>query len=368
MSTFAVTVEVVGDVRPAENADRLDLIRLDGKDYDFIAQKGLYAPGDIVVYFPVDSLVPMWIVNALGLDGKLAHGDIPNDGSERLRNRVKTVKLRGNLSQGIVASPAVLVEANPKLSPGDFGQTDVTELLGVVKFEPPVVSQKHGNLVGLPDMVSTYDIEGAQNYPQVVDLLMNVPVCVSEKVEGSHWWASLTADGEFTVGQRNYAIVPVDDGEHDWHKVARLYNVRETLRLIFNELSVMPGKQPLQRVTLRAEIIGPGIQGNYYNTPDHRLYFFEIELNGRPVDASLFLHLCYKYAIPTPPVLAENVSLRSWLNGETVKNASNGYSHINPELLREGIVIKPMQERQHETLGRLFLKQRSPTYLAESDL
>lgn len=367
MSTFAVTMELIESVRPADNSDNLDMVSLESKDYSFITQRGLYETGDAVVYFPVDSLLPMWIVEALGLEGKLAHGAVPTDGSERLRNRVKTIKLRGNLSQGVVCTPDILMEANKYLDKDIFKQDDLTADLGVTKYEPPVVASKHGNLVQMPEMISVYDIEGAQNYPAIVQMLMQVPVYITEKIEGSNWWASLDAAGNFTVGQRNYAIEPTETGIHDWWKVANTYAVEEALRDMWTDLNSLSGRQPLQRLTLRGEIIGPGIQGNYYKTADHDILLFDIEYNGKAIDATLFINMTEKYELPTVPTLCWNRSLQSWLEGRTVKEASDGTSELI-DRKREGIVIKPMQERHSDVIGRVFIKQRSLAYLAKSDM
>jgi hypothetical protein len=63
------------------------------------------------------------------------------------------------------------------------------------------------------------------------------------------------------------------------------------------------------------------------------------------------------------PLLAHNITLREWLNGETVQKKSNGKS-ILYDTFREGIVIKPAEEQfSYELSGRLFIKQRDPIYL-----
>src|SRR5215470_1276464 len=99
MSTFAVTVERIGRIWKHDNADLLEMASLEGKAYDFVVGKGDFQSGDTVIYFPVDSLLPDWICSRLNLTGKLAGRD---------KNRVKTVRLRGNISQGVVCNPRQL--------------------------------------------------------------------------------------------------------------------------------------------------------------------------------------------------------------------------------------------------------------------
>src|SRR5215813_9933348 len=96
MSTFAVSIERIASVWPHTNADRLEMARLTSMSYQFVIAKGSFQPGDRVVYFPIDSLMPDPLIAAIGLTGKLA--------GPRM-NRVKTVRLRGEISQGIVAEP-----------------------------------------------------------------------------------------------------------------------------------------------------------------------------------------------------------------------------------------------------------------------
>lgn len=375
MSFFGVTLEIVDQVKQAQNSDRLDLVTLENKGFQFITQRGLYEAGDVVVYFPVDSLLSMWIVDALGLTGKLAHGAIPEDDSERLRNRVKTVKLRGNISQGVVCKPQDLIDANKYLDPKIFKQDDVTLDLGVTKFEPPVKPTKEGILKPLPDMVIKYDIEGAQNFPNMVNMMLNEVVWITEKLEGSNWWASIDNYGEIIVGQRNYAIEEIEDKQHDWYKAYRKQGYEHMLTYLLDFFNKRAGQPPVKRVTIRGEMLGPGVQGNYYQLKDHEVYLFEIEVNGKPIDANLFGEI-YTHVdmlmsgvdIKVVPTLSKGQTLKEWLDGRTIVEASDGKSILNENKRREGIVIKPVREMLTENLERVFIKQRGPVYLSKSDL
>lgn len=91
MSQFAVEVVVLDDVVPHPNADALDLAVIGG--YRAVVKKGVFKKGDSVVYIPEDALVPEDILEHIGLTGRLAG---------KQKNRVKAIRLRGELSQGIV--------------------------------------------------------------------------------------------------------------------------------------------------------------------------------------------------------------------------------------------------------------------------
>ncbi len=354
MSTFAVTIERIESVWTHPNADRLDMARLTSMSYQFVIARGSYHVGDLVIYFPIDSVLPETIITVLGLTGKLAGPQ---------HNRVKTVRLRGEISQGIVASPQELI---PGWDPAGYREgQDITELLGVTKYEPPVIPSQAGNLVALPPLVSMYDIEGAERFgAQVEQYLMDKPVLITEKLEGSHFSASLYKAGEIAICQRRFRIEPVEGAEHDWHKAARTSGLLDVLPLLKAKLDA---EQPSEVITVRAEMIGPGIQGNYYKLLKQQFKVFEIEVNGEPLPVQQYLALAEEFHLDTVPMLAVNVTLPEWLNGHTLAQASNGPSTLNPAVPREGVVIRPMQELRDETLGRVIIKQRSPEYLAISD-
>jgi len=350
MSHFAVTIETIGAITAHNNADRLEIANLAGKDYEFIVVKGEFTVSDPVVYFPIDSLLPEWIVETLNLTGRLSGAG---------KNRVKTVKLRGKISQGIVAPIQVLATRIPELASAQLGD-DVTTLLGVEKYDPPPVVTKHGELLPLPQYVSKYDVESAQNYTAIVDLLMDEPVYITEKLEGSHWSIAWFKDGdEIVVTQRNFRIEPVEAGEHLWHKMAREGDYAAILRQMAQMLNA-------KVIVFRGEIVGAGIQNDYYKLKQHRLYLFEIEVDGKPVPPAEFIALTEKFRLQSVPVLGFDVTLRAWLDNQTLKAASDGRSKI-ADKAREGVVIKPMVEQRHAGIGRVMLKQRSPQYLAKSD-
>src|SRR5258708_3194899 len=100
MSSFAVSLERIAAVWNHTNADRLEMAEVESMSYQFVIAKGSCKAGDRVVYFPIDSLLPDALIETIGLKGKLAGP---------AGNRIKTVRLRGEISQGVVASPEALI-------------------------------------------------------------------------------------------------------------------------------------------------------------------------------------------------------------------------------------------------------------------
>lgn len=348
MSKFTISVEQIDTVLPHPNADRLELASLVGMTFQFCVVKDFYKSGDKVVYFPVDSVVPENVLSLIDLEGKLSGAQ---------KNRVKTIKLRSQISQGIVVKPNELYYygVTDDMALG----TDLTELLGVVKYEPEPVSIRDGRLVPLPQLVHKYDIEGADRYPNIIQMLMDEEVVITEKIEGSHFSASYYADGDYAVCQRNYRILANEGALHDWHKAAQEIKLQEKIITIF---SICGAKHV---ITLRGELIGPGVQGNIYGLSKRRIVFFEMEVDGIPVPPLAMLGRFYTLNLETVPVLYTR-KLRDVLEDKSVQEFSNGYTILpgSKETLREGIVIRPINEIWDTEFGRVLLKQRSPEYLA----
>lgn len=359
MSTFGATAEKIGAVRHHPNADRLDLATLDGIDFQFVVGRGAYRQDDWVVYFPVDSLLPIGIITLLELTGKLA-------GKEH--NRVKTIRLRGEYSQGIVAS---LSDINQLIPDFDFrhveqGQ-DVSEVLGVTKYEAPEPLEKHARLVIMPPMVEVYDIEGVERNRAIVDMLMTTQVLITEKMEGSHYSITFYPQTDrIAVCQRRHEILPVADGEHTWLKVTREQEMEKKIRMLYN---LFPDNGfGIKALTIRGEMLGPSIQGNIYGLESHRIAAFEIEIDGRPIAGTPFLYFANEIGLETVPVLA--TGFLQDITTDIIAYA-DGYSAWKPTQLREGVVVRPLTaeiEEHRLPFHRVILKKRSNAYLSQSDL
>lgn len=356
MSLFKVEHTKLSKVYQHTNADKLELGNIEGKTWQFVLKKDEFKAGDEVIFFPIDSEFPEGLANFMGIKNILAGG-----------KRVKTVKLRGEVSQGFVATLAS-VKAFLKNAGKEFNPETLTEDLGVVKYEPPVYMANNAYLKSLPNGVSVYDIEGCDNFPHIVALLMDKEVYITEKAEGSHF--AINLDGEkVTICQRRFAVEAKEGEEHTFIKTAYEGGYVEIAQKVRECLLV--SHPNLKAVTIRGEILGPGVQGNYYMLPKHEVRLFEFEVDGSPVDSDLFWNIVKVLNIKdkTVHLIAGPVLLKDWLAGKTIQEASNGKS-VFVDKLREGIVIKPKYEERvpeeiEKNFGRLFIKMRSPEYLAK---
>lgn len=381
MSYFGVTAEKIDMVRHHPNADRLDLCTLKDMAFQFVTGRDQYRVGEVVLYFPVDSLLPVELQRKMGVEGML---------SGKNKDRVKTVRLRGEISQGLVG-PQNLAEGWATMSPdvcktkAEWG-VEIAEWLGVTKYEPAPIDTKAGNLLPLPCGLAAYDIEGAERNIDAVKRLMFEEVVVTEKVEGQNF--SVTYDPiehQVYVNQRNFTIEEIDSAEHRLWRLARksslipnsVYPVPTSVvhrDVSESFLGFLAGIYPSQAITVYGEAYGPGIQGNYYKAQDIAVRLFDIKVGVDFVDYPTFVGLVhmfwrndYKHENPIAVPVLFTGQLREWLEDRTIAEASSGPSTINPNVIREGVVIRPFVEGRHPEIGRLIIKQRDPMYLAKGN-
>jgi RNA ligase (TIGR02306 family) len=352
MALFVVPVKAIDRVWPHPNADRLELASVQGISWQFVVAKGEYQPGDRVVYFPIDSLLPDALVELLGIRAFLAGPK---------QDRVKTAKLRGEISQGLVASLSKVVKLVEQTDFAPATDTDLKDLLGVTKYEPAPVFGDAQALTAMPGHVSTFDVESVDNFPHIAALLMEQPVVVTEKLEGTNWWCTANAEGELSVGQRNFAVMELEGKpENLYWKCARDSGLLEFCSAYAREHQCL--------FTLRGELLGPKIQANYYELSEPCVYLFAAEVNGNFVPSQEFFAMLPDTARVVPQLTPPGgLTLRTWLAGRTVREASDGKSILCPKKNREGIVVVPAMEQRNLETGRLMLKQRSPLYLSKTD-
>ncbi len=374
MSYFGVTVEKIDTANHHPNADRLDICTLKGMSFQFVTGRDQYKPGECVLYFPVDSIIPLELQGKMGVTGML---------SGKNKDRVKTVRLRGEISQGLVG-PQSLAEACATVS-DDVCMTksqwgvEIAAWLGVTKYEPAPIESKAGNLLPLPCGLSVYDIEGAERNTDAVKRLMFEQVVVTEKLEGQNF--SVTYDpveDRVYVNQRNYTIEEIETGEHRLWKLARKADLIPTSDPLSSLLDVsflgfLAGIYAGQRITVYGEAYGPSVQGNIYDVHAMQVRLFDIKIDDEFVDFPTFVGLIhmhwridYRFFPSNPitvPILFTGL-LADWLEGQTIAQASSGPSALNINVLREGVVIRPFIEGRHPEIGRLIIKQRDPVYLA----
>ena len=196
MERKLATVETILDIQPIEGADAIEVAMVRG--WKIVVKKGDFKVGDLCVYCEVDSLMPR----------KPEYEFLAPRGY-----RIRTIKLRGQISQGIAFPLQIL--PRDFFAPGQkivpVAGLDVTDALGVIKYEPPVSVQLAGLVKGsFPGFLPKTDEERIQNIPWVLEKYPTVDFYATEKLDGSSVTLYLN-NGEFGVCSRNLELKETED-------------------------------------------------------------------------------------------------------------------------------------------------------------
>ncbi|WP_165251011.1 RNA ligase (ATP) [Paludisphaera soli] len=346
------SIQVVNAVEPIPGADALDRIRVLG--WWVVAKKGEHAAGDRLVYCEIDSLLPERAEFEFLRAGSFKPAQFDEAGTEILPPgfRIRTVKLRGQVSQGICFPLAIL----PADAPTDEG-SDVTASLGVRKWEPPIPVGMGGTVKGpFPAFLPRTDETRVQLLESVLERHRGKTLYVTEKLDGTSFTALLRED-EFGICSRNLWM----DETSRTNLLARLAQatrLEEKLRSARDRLGF--------DVAVQAEVIGPGVQKNKYALPTLAMRVFNV-LNvdsGRLLDHPQALALLEEAGLEPVPQLGTLVLDHTI---DELVAFSEGASVLNPRIQREGVVFRPLVEEQDEELGRLSFKAINPKFLLKYD-
>lgn len=322
MERKLASIRKITDISPIEDADKIELVTVGG--WKVVAAKDVgHKVGDLVVYCEIDSFLP--IKEEFEFLRKSSYKKMP-DGTEGFR--LKTIKLRGQVSQGLILPikelPIMQFATASNLSEG----MDVTEMLGIVKYEPPIPAELAGKVKGgFPSFIPKTDEERVQNlskeYEQYKSLGLNF--YVTEKLDGS----SATfyyKDGVFGVCSRNLELLETE-GNTFW-KVARELDLENKMR----DFGV--------NISLQGELIGEGIQGNPYKIKGQTVRFF----NLFDIDLQVYHSLAHLgralgiMGLKMVPIVDEFFKLPNTVE-ELLKYAEDK-SVLNSNFDREGVVIR----------------------------
>jgi RNA ligase (TIGR02306 family) len=292
------------------------------------------------VYFEIDSLLP----NEHPAFEFMSKGSrvvtiALEDGGTASGYRLKTVRLRGQISQGL----ALPVHAALGFAVG----SDVSAILGVHKWEPPISKQMASIARGpFPAFIPKTDEERVQNLGDVVARHAGELFCVTEKLDGMSATFYRTKDA-FGVCSRN---LDLKDGGTYW-SAARDYGLDEKLPVGF---------------AVQGEIIGEAIQGNPLKRKGHGLYVFNVYdfTEGQYLNPSAMLLFCNRIGLETVPIVHASIPLPGSVSD--IVEMAEGNSLLNPGCDREGLVFRPLREQREEMRGlqsRLSFKAISNAYL-----
>lgn len=302
------TVRKILDIQPIPGADAIECATVDG--WKVVTKKGEFQVGQLATYYEIDSWIPQAVAPFLCKDNREFNGVIGA--------RLRTVKLRGQISQGL------LLPAPEAANDGD----DLTEVLGVQKYEAPVSAQLAGLARGnFPSFIPKTDQERIQNLRRDLEGWAESGFAweVTEKLDGSSMTAYVMGD-TFGVCSRNLDLTE-SEGNSFW-RAARANDLENILRATG------------RNIALQGELIGPGIQGNSYQLSGHEYHLFDIyDIDaGRYMTADERAEFVAGTQLLHVPVLS-----RTNLAGADVASLlalAEGKSALNHATEREGLVFK----------------------------
>ena len=320
------SIRKIDAIRPIDGADAIECAVVGG--WTVVVKKGEFAVGDLAIYCEIDSWIPTELAPFL------SKGKEPREYEGVKGERLRTVKLRGQLSQGLLLPCTDGIE-------GD----DVSELLNIRKWEMQVPTQLAGQVKGnFPSLIPKTDQERVQNLVKEIAVAVErgAEFEVTEKLEGSSMTCYvMNGGGEFGVCSRNLDLKR-DENNTFW-VVAIRDDIEEKMREFGEDFA------------LQGELIGPGIQGNIYKLSKPEFYVFDVYniTAGKYLNPAERRALIDKMGLNHVPVLNTEYVLKHTV--EDLLACAEGKSILaNTE--REGIVFK-------EVNGGMTFKAISNKYL-----
>lgn len=347
------SVQTVDAVEPVPSSDNLERARVLG--WWVVVKKGEYRPGDRVVYAEIDSLLPERPEFEFLRAGSYKPAQVGPDGVQTLPAgfRVKTVRLRGQVSQGICFPLSVLPPGTPA-APGD----DVTDALGVLKWDPAVPAEMEGKAKGgFPGFVSKTDETRIQAVPALLDRYRGKTFYATEKLDGTSV-TLFVRGGEFGVCGRSWQLDEAD-GSSPVVRLVRALDLEARLRAAAASLGF--------DLAVQGELVGPGVRKNKYALPGLNLFAFTVEnlSTGTRLPLGIARSVASGLGLASVPDVAA-VTLDHTVD-ELVAFAE-GPSAVNPKVHREGLVFRPPEQVIDADLGgRLSFKVINPKFLLKYD-
>jgi RNA ligase (TIGR02306 family) len=408
MSKFEVNIVKIDDVTEHPNADRLTVVTVGG--YKCIANKTeegnwRYNPGDLVVYIPEDSLLPEWLLKKSGFwNEEKQKGTL----SGKAGNRVRPVKLRGIVSQGILYPVYSTIDmySNPDEPKSIHAinlehsmmnvikDQNVAQELNITKYEPVVPANMEGEVGQLYGYTKAYDIENIKKYPTVFTETDNVvmtekihgtlcQICIFSKdslgddyknaktenniikIESTYCPTYATVTSK-EMGSKGFVQKQIQSNMNNLY-VSTLHSLIEngTIANISDNYSTTIVNF---RIHVFGKIIGKGVQDLHYSYDTKEFRCFDVFLYDADINTGRYLNdeeldiFCEKMDITRVSVLYRGPYSDKVVNKFTDGNTVEG----NGSHIREGIVIRDVNEDNKDIRlpgERKQLKSVSDAYL-----
>lgn len=328
------TIRKIDSIDPIEGADAIEVATVGG--WKVVVKKNEFEVNSLAVYLEIDSWVPNELAPFLTSAGKE-----PREYNGVKGERLRTVKLRGQISQGLLLPLEPTCKNIESLLLEDL---DVSVPLNVQKWERPIPAQLAGQVRGnFPALVPKTDQERIQNLSKQFDKFMEDTWSVTEKLDGSSCTFYLDDEDQFHVCSRNLDLK--EDENNSFWKTAKKYDIEGIMR-----------RNSMQGMAIQGEMIGEGIQGNQYKVVlDFYVYDMYNTKTGQYILPSQLKAACERLGLNHVPILAEGVSLIG-SSIQSILSEAEGKSRLNGSE-REGIVFKSesVHDRSFKAISNKWL-------------
>jgi RNA ligase (TIGR02306 family) len=331
------SIQRIEEIRDIENADAIQAYRVLG--WWVVDKKNAHKIGDLVVYLTIDSWVPHELAPFL------SKGSEPREYNGVKGERLRTIKLRGTTSQGLLlkmSSIPLNVWASENSKTGEVYYfedmawnegDDLTDELKIQKWEAPIPTQLQGQMKGnFPSWARKTDQERCQNiWPEIQKQIeANTRFEVTIKLDGSSASFGLSPEDEYVVCSRNLSLKTDQEG-NAFVNAGRRYDLETKLNALGRPLMIS------------GELCGPGIQRNQEGLKECRVFVFDVfdPFTGSYLANSERQEIVTALGLEHAPVLHESITL-SELGIQTLDDLlkyAEGPS-MNPSRQREGVVFK----------------------------
>lgn len=332
------SIQYVHNITPIEGAEKIECVHVLG--WQCVANKDQFSIGDKCVYMEVDSFLPVCERFEFLRASSFKENEIMGAGF-----RLKTMKFKGQISQGLVQPLEILPEGKYEI--GD----DVTELLGIRKWEIEERVSNDGTVIAeFPSEISKTDELRVQSYPELIEEFKAVNgYYISTKMDGCS--VTMYKRGEhFGVCGRNYEYA--DDDKCAMWKYAHKHRIEERLK-----------ENNLDNIAIQGEFCGPGIQKNRLKLTEPEWYVFTVtDMN---TNKRLSLHkleeICKLLGLNMVPIEEVEEEFQYKSVDELLERAKGKYASGKN---KEGIVIRPIEAVYSNIIaGPLSMKVLNNDYL-----
>jgi RNA ligase (TIGR02306 family) len=315
-------------------ADTLQLAKIG--TYQVVIKKDQYKTGDIVIFAPEKSM----------LTGAIEEGFKPYLVGPN-KNRVKAIRLRGEVSSGIIIPPSLI--ENIDLSTYSIGE-DISEILGITKYEPPIPVHLQGDLKPITaELYGRHDCEQIGVY--INELIAGERIIASEKIHGSMCTAYRSVSETFVTSKgylKNEQSLVESESNAYWRairntkifeKIEASFPIEDTIQ-VFGELIPCQGK---------------GF--NYGVSSDLVVKIFDIRKNGISIPYDVVPDIFKEHWVP---IIYDG----PFIDIKHLKELCKGNEMVSGKSLhiREGIVVSPYIDRISKDGTKLRLKVINPSY------